>query len=125
MIADTHKKMCTRGRSALKSAGCEELHAWRRRVKTLGYQMAIADMHQGEQAKLFSQMTRLGTKLGRIHDLCFLQTMIESLATGENSDDNMKPLFKRIQRERDSLLKVIRKHYRSVCRDAAMALQNP
>lgn len=116
-IIQTYTKMCQCGKVALKAKQCEALHAWRKQVKTLGYQLTIADCHHGRQAKLYEKITKLGNKLGKVHDLCFLREMLLSqVATGSAIGD-MNPLYKRIEREKGSQLRVIRKHYAYICRD--------
>ncbi len=108
-------KMCKHGKAALKSERCAELHAWRKRVKTLGYQFPMAGLYGNDTEKLYARLTKLGSKLGNIHDLCFLQTMIEELISPQLDDQKLVPLYKRIERERKVLLRTIRKHYRHIC----------
>ena len=115
VVNHTYAKMCKLGNAALVSEACTELHAWRKLVKTLGYQLAMVDMKTPDKARLLSRMTRLGSKLGDIHDLCFLQEMIEGSALLLCQELDMGPLFKRLARERAALLKTIRKRYCHVC----------
>jgi len=110
-----YKKMCKLGQTALKSEHCTDLHAWRKRVKSLGYQLPMAGIHEAGMEKLRVRITRLGNKLGKIHDLCFLQSMIDELTSLPQDDQKLGPLYKRIERERQVLLKTIRKHHRHVC----------
>lgn len=115
VVNHTYAKMCKLGNAALVSEACTELHAWRKLVKTLGYQLAMLDMKTPDKARLLSRMIRLGSKLGDVHDLCFLQEMIEGSALLLCQELDMGPLFKRIARERAALLKTIRKRYCHVC----------
>jgi len=121
-INQTYAKMCQRGKQALKTKQCEELHAWRKQVKTLGYQLAIANSHQDRQAKLHMKITKLGNNLGKVHDLCFLQAMLVSLVEEGRCHEELKPLYKRIEWEWDGLLRGIRKQYGFLCRQAATIL---
>lgn len=121
-INQTYAKMCQRGKLALKTKQCEELHAWRKQVKTLGYQLAVANSHQDRPAKLHAKIAKLGNKLGKVHDLCFLQAMLVSLVEEGRCHEELKPLYKRIEQERDGLLRGIRKQYGFICRHAATIL---
>jgi CHAD domain-containing protein len=100
-------KVCQHGAVALNSETSHDLHAWRKQVKTLGYQLAIAGMPKSNLKKL----TRLGKKLGEVHDLCILQVMLDE----SRHDRALAPLYKRIAKERKALLKVCRKHHRHIC----------
>lgn len=115
VVRRRYTKVCKRGKAALKSRRCAELHAWRKQVKTLGYQLAMVSVNEADMEKLLARITRLGSKLGDVHDLCCLQTLIEETVLPRRQDLAAAPLFIRIDRERDTLLKTIHRLYRHVC----------
>ncbi|MBI1424937.1 MAG: CHAD domain-containing protein [Gammaproteobacteria bacterium] len=116
VIARRFGKMCKLGDAALASEDCGELHAWRKQVKTLAYQLAMAGAGNANTKKLADRLTRLGGKLGDIHDLCFLQGMIDATSARQDSKLDMQPLRKRIARERKRLLQTVRTLFRHVRR---------
>ena len=114
VIARRFRKVCRRGDAALASEDCGELHAWRKVVKTLGYQLVMAGTRNANTKKLVERLMRLGSKLGDIHDLCFLQGMIDATAARQTGNMDMRPLSKRIARERKRLLQTVRTVFRHV-----------
>lgn len=115
VLHKSHAKQCRTGKHALASTTCEDLHVWRKRVKTLGYQLLIVTIRVTQGEKLQRLLTKLGKKLGEVHDLCFLQTMIAQAVTEGKLSQDPAPLFKRIARERKALLEIVHKYYRQVC----------
>lgn len=111
----TSLKMCQAGDIALNSEACHDLHAWRKLVKTAGYQMTMIDADKTKRHKLHARLSRLGSKLGLIHDLCFLQAMLEEMAGQLPRELDLAPLFKRIGKERGVLLEAVHKLHRYVC----------
>lgn len=109
VLSRTYAKMCKIGKAALKSQNCAELHAWRKQVKTLGYQLMMVDCAYAHSRSLSARMTRLGSKLGDLHDLCFLQVLIEETAGQLQSIPDLTPLLKRIAKERERLIGIVRK----------------
>lgn len=108
-------KMCKTGKRALGSGECTDLHAWRKRVKRLLYQLEIAEDSLPGQDRAQARLRKLGSRLGEVHDLCVLQTIVEEMAVMTQPPLDGAPLCKRIQRERHSLIKSCRKHYRGLC----------
>ena len=117
-------KMCKLGAAALRTEVCADLHAWRRQVKTLTYQLAMTGVGKPEMKKLMTRLTRLGSKLGQMHDLCFLQIMIEDAVAQQPHATDLDPLYKRISKERKALLSGIRKHYQHVCKPPPSLMSN-
>lgn len=115
VLQRTFMKMCTHGEVALDSGACNDLHAWRKLVKTLGYQLTMVEVNVPGLTKLHARLSRLGSKLGDVHDLCFLQVMIEELAEQAQLEMDLAPVFKRISKERTVLLAAVRKLNRHVC----------
>jgi CHAD domain-containing protein len=115
VVRRTYAKMCRAGAAALESAACADLHAWRKLVKTLGYQLGMVELREAGMSKLLARLTRLGSKLGAIHDLCFLQVMIEETIAQARLELELAPLLKRIAKERNVLIAAVHKLHRQVC----------
>lgn len=111
----TYPKMCQAGQAALASGACVELHAWRKRVKTLGYQVAMLESPPSHVKKLVKLLNKLGSCLGEIHDLCFLQEMVEDAAAQGQLTLEPAPLLKRIYRERRRSISAAHKQHARVC----------
>ena len=109
-----YAKMGKTAEVALTSESCADLHAWRKQVKTLAYQLDMLQAPDPPRKKLIQQLTKLGSKLGDVHDLCFLQVMIEETLAQAKCELDLAPLLKRIARERKTLIDSVRKHYQSV-----------
>ncbi|MEJ2396897.1 MAG: CHAD domain-containing protein [Gammaproteobacteria bacterium] len=108
-------KMCKAGERALGSATCMDLHAWRKRVKTLFYQVEmVADALPG-QNRIQLRLDKLGRCLGKIHDLCVLEAMLEDKLALLQPPLTATPVFKRIRRERHRLIAFCYKHYHRLC----------
>ena len=108
--------MCNAGEGALTSETCADLHAWRKRVKTLGYQLGMIEPPIRQMKNLKRQLDKLGTRLGSVHDLCFLAEMLTEIVAEEKLDLGLDPLFKRFTRERQALLRKVRKNYQQACK---------
>ena len=112
----TYVKMCKTGETALASHSCADLHVWRKRVKTLGYQLAMVPISAPHLKKTIQRMSKLGSKLGDVHDLCFLQVMIEEMLAQTNMDLDLAPLLKRIDKERKTLIESVSTLLQHVCK---------
>lgn len=65
-------------RKALRDGSPEAFHQWRKRVKRLGYQIAMfCPSSRRRLARLETKFLRLGSLLGRLHDLHVLKARIE------------------------------------------------
>lgn len=115
VLRRVYPKMCHAGQAALASEACVELHAWRKRVKTLGYQVAMLEPPLPHTKKLIKLLNKLGSRLGEIHDLCFLQVMVEDAEAQGRLALEPAPLLKRIHRERRHLIASARKQHARVC----------
>lgn len=108
-------KMCKAGKRALHTHACSDLHVWRKRVKTLAYQLALAPHSPPSRRRMSARLNKLGHRLGELHDLCFLQTMVEEMAATSQPPLKATPVLERIQRERHRLIESGGKHYRRLC----------
>ena len=115
VVKRSYAKMCKNGVRALASQACPDLHAWRKQVKTLGYQLAMLPLTDASVEKSIARLTKLGKKLGEVHDLCFLPVMIEDALAQSTLELELTPLLKRIVRERKTLLTSVRKLHQHVC----------
>lgn len=115
VVRRSYTKMCKTGETALASQSCADLHAWRKRVKTLGYQLAMVPISAPHWKKTIQRLTKLGSKLGNVHDLCFLQVMIGEILAQTKIDLDLAPLLKRIERERNTLIESVSKLHQHVC----------
>jgi len=115
VLRRAYPKMCQAGQAALASEACGELHAWRKRVKTLGYQVAMVESSLPHAKKLIKLLNKLGNRLGEIHDLCFLQEMVEEAGAQGRLALEPAPLLKRIHRECRRLIASARKQHARVC----------
>lgn len=113
VVSRTYAKMCKASKVALTSETCADLHAWRKLVKALGYQLAMIPFARPRHKKQIRHLTKLGSKLGDVHDLCFLQIMTEDTQLTRKFD--MTPLLKRIELEFKAQLGAVRKHAQYVC----------
>lgn len=119
IVGHSYGKMCNAGEEALTSETCEDLHTWRKRVKTLGYQLGLLEPPIRQMKNLQRQLAKLGARLGSVHDLCFLTEMLTEIVAEEELDLGLDPLFKRFTRERQELLGKVRKYYQRVCASGA------
>jgi CHAD domain-containing protein len=116
VVNRSYTKMCQSGEAALASEACADLHAWRKQVKTLGYQLAMLDLAEPQLKKTIARLSKLGSKLGNIHDLCFLTTMIGETVAQAQLNLDLTPVLKRINKERKTLLETVGKHFQHVCK---------
>ena len=115
VLHKSHARQCRRGERALASGACCDLHTWRKRVKTLGYQLQMVTVTVVAGGKLFRLLNKLGKKLGDVHDLCFLQAWVEQMVVEDNITLDPAPLYKRIARERKALLAIAHRDFARVC----------
>ena len=116
VVNRVYAKMCKTGDRALMSQTCADLHVWRKQVKTLGYQLAMLPFAEASVKKSIAHLTKLGSKLGGIHDLCFLAVMVEDVLAASNLELELTPLLKRIARERERLSVSVCKLHLHVCK---------
>lgn len=124
VIRPAYAKMCQSGEAALATESCADLHAWRKRVKTLGYQLAMLEQSLPHAKKSLVVFNKLGSRLGEIHDLCFLQEMVEDADAQGQFTHEPGPLLKRISRERYRLIALARKHHEQICPPPARWFSN-
>jgi CHAD domain-containing protein len=115
VIKRTFAKMCKSGARALDSQSCPQLHAWRKQVKTLGYQLAMLSVATAPLKKSIARLNKLGSKLGDIHDLCMLTAMVEEMQEQRQAELNLTPLCNRVSREHTALMASVRKRYHQLC----------
>lgn len=86
-LSGRSRRMCKKGHKVLASAGCVQLHKLRKRVKTLFYQLKILSDAGFDMGLPTKKLKKLGNRLGKIHDYCVLEKMLDELrnndATGE------------------------------------------
>jgi len=64
------------GDRQLSANDWEALHAWRKQVKKLMYQYGMKSAMTKRDRKNFETLDALGSSLGRINDLCILESYI-------------------------------------------------
>jgi len=64
------------GDRQLSANDWEDLHAWRKQVKKLMYQYGMKSAMTNRDRKNFETLDALGSSLGRINDLCILESYI-------------------------------------------------
>ena len=75
-IQKSFRKICKSGSHAMKIQGCDGLHEWRKQVKNLVYQYEILHKGKYDLSLPMKELEKLGDKLGQVHDLCFLEQII-------------------------------------------------
>lgn len=110
-------KVCKQGELVLGNGDCIALHNWRKRVKRLFYQLEVLPGGRTADRKTRDSLQKLGNWLGKVHDICFLQDMLQrqkgsavSMANCENSH-----LMQYFENQRQSLLKKCYKQFRLIC----------
>jgi len=68
-----------RDKLAAKGASPDQLHAWRKQVKYLGYQLEMCSTASNARSPAQRCCTRLGKLLGRVQDLTQLRRHLQSL----------------------------------------------
>jgi CHAD domain-containing protein len=68
-----------RDKLAAKGASPDQLHAWRKQVKYLGYQLEICSAASNEHSPAQRSCTRLGKLLGQVQDLTQLRRHLKTL----------------------------------------------
>jgi len=114
-IRHAYARMCEAADVALNSEACADLHAWRKRVKTLGYQLALVDCQLANRNKTLIRLNKLGKRLGEVHDLCVLHGMLEEALVQMQQAPDPAPVLNRIRRERRRLIESARKHHVRIC----------
>ncbi len=110
-LADYYKSNRKQGREALKLRDKEVLHDWRKRVKYLYYQMCALPHSSEEMSMTLEQMRKLGSLLGKVHDLDVLTVYLAGLGYDNNH------ITRLIRKRRVRLVKKIRRLYRKLfCR---------
>lgn len=122
LIKHAYARMCKAGDVALQSKACEDLHAWRKRVKTLGYQLEMIDCHVANRKKTHLRLGKLGQRLGEVHDLCVLQDIVVGAMQQIHDAPDPTPVLKRIDRERRRLVESAQKHHARICSPVALRL---
>jgi len=114
-IRHAYARMCKAAEVALDSEACADLHAWRKQVKTLGYQLAMVDCQLANRNKTLIRLNKLGKRLGEVHDLCVLRGMLEEALVQMQHAPDPAPLLNRIRREHRRLIESARKYHARVC----------
>lgn len=78
-LARSHQHAFARHRRLTKRNDPEELHAWRKRVKYLYYQLALCRADDSPPTPVQKALKKLGSTLGRIQDLTQLRRRLKPL----------------------------------------------
>jgi CHAD domain-containing protein len=106
---------CDKGKKALKTEKCKKLHAWRKQIKTIFYQMEIITPTTAEQQQQLKWLDKLGKRLGSVHDYCFIEHKIHSYVTNEDVALNPQALLKVMKKEKRNQLKKCRNLHKKLC----------
>lgn len=114
---------CAAGDEALECRKCKRLHQWRRQVKTLSYQLQVLQPTGDQAAKRMKRLDKLGKHLGLVHDYCFIQDMIVTLGDEHELQNDIDPLVKLLDKNRDKQIKKSAKLQRDICRTGLLRIQ--
>lgn len=105
-VKRAHRNALRARRKALKSHTPRRLHAWRRKVKRLLYQLQLARrMHLSHFS--VRKIDHLQERLGHYHDLVMARERIESAVHGKRPDHVAKAILHRIKKRRSRLARRI------------------
>jgi CHAD domain-containing protein len=95
-------------RAAVQKPSPENLHAWRKQVKTFWYQLQLIFPEQApEMRTLIDRLDRLGEQLGEEHDLGLLKQFVIEQHDERDKIEELKKLIEARQRRlRQSVLKL-------------------
>lgn len=114
-LQDQVLSCCDTGDAALQERRCKALHSWRKKVKMLLYQLQIFRATEGKLARLGERLDKLGKSLGRVHDSCFLQSLVEQIQAGGELQNDPAPLLKLLDKKRARQIKKSMKQHRKIC----------
>lgn len=99
-LTRSYRRCRKTGRMALRRREPHELHEWRKRVKYFYYQLSVVEMADPWLTGQKEQLRRLGSMLGKVHDLDVLEQYLCASAWG-----NQPQLLRRIHQRRVRLVK--------------------
>lgn len=105
-LAQYYRRNRRQGREALRLRDETVLHDWRKRVKYLHYQLCALPMAHDGFADDLERMRKLGSLLGKVHDL---DVLMEYLRSEGYQHHKIRRL---VQKRRVRLVKQIRRLYR-------------
>ncbi len=83
-------RVCKKGRKALDKTDCVQLHELRKKVKTLFYQITILSGAGSDMHLPTKKLKKLGNRLGKIHDYCVLEKMLEELCNNDATREKIQ-----------------------------------
>ncbi|MDZ7803318.1 CHAD domain-containing protein [Thiohalophilus sp.] len=115
------RRICKKGHKALATAGCVQLHKLRKRVKTLFYQLTILSEAGFDIDLPTKKLKKLGNRLGKIHDYCVLENMLDELRNNDATSEKIQQAdWQRVQKysnaQRQQYLTQSSKLHRKWCR---------
>ena len=109
--------LCASGAELLDSHDWETLHDWRKLVKKLMYQFQLQASLTPREERLFQQLEKLGDCLGRIHDMCMLETYVQghqAQAGDQHKASSYKKIFKLIEANQEQELASFRQLFEAL-----------
>lgn len=101
-LVESYRRCRREGRVALQPLAIHRLHAWRKPVKYLGYQLAVVAVPGESLQQQGESLRRLGSLLGKVHDLDVLALYLHEQA------DVPARIHRHLLAQRTRLLKKIR-----------------
>lgn len=95
------------GEAALSSKKCSKLHSWRKRVKTLYYQLQILETTDKIPDDLSSCLNDLGKQLGLVHDYCFILDLVNSVEGSTALNYDATPLLQLLKNRKNKKIESI------------------
>jgi len=114
---------CDASDEALRDRKCKQLHAWRKDVKRILYQLQVLSSPNTRRMKLAKRLDKLGKHLGLVHDYCFIQEMIANLGDEHVLKNDAAPLVKLLDKKRDKQIKKCAKLQHAVCRTGLLRIE--
>lgn len=105
---------CTSGGTALRTQKCGKLHAWRKQIKSLIYQLEIGKAPKKLQG-VAATLNKLATRLGQVHDYCFIMEFIISIRRNAQLKRDPTSLLDLLEKEKHQQIKKAVKLQQKIC----------
>ncbi|MFT6896766.1 MAG: CHAD domain-containing protein [Paraglaciecola sp.] len=110
------QRICGQYKSILREQDPQKLHKLRKKIKSLYYQYEVLSERQHPASLPTKKLTKLGKKLGAIHDLFILESYLHNQQQQSAADTHTyNSVYALLSSKRTHLLKQCRKSLKQAC----------
>ena len=107
--------LCIKGEELLQSTDFVLLHDWRKQVKRLLFQYQTLSSLSNRDKSIIEHLEQLGSSLGKINDMCMLDTFIRNYSASSLKAKIRNSLQNQIENKQNTELQKCKSLFEAIC----------